>query len=248
MDESAYSERFALVLQLTRQVTSRHDLDDVLTTTLRRLRPLVDFGGGSIQLVDDDGWIQMAAADPVAPPHVLAHRVPLGTSVAGRIVLTEKPVYLPDLQLMEGPGAAGPAAGSAVARSKAVSAGVRSYFGVPLLADGAAIGVLQVDSPERDAWTEDERDLFLAVAPIVASSIQNARAHAREQSARTQAAAAKRRLQEARQMLLGLRAARDAGDSAQEELLLATLESVIGAVPEVQRLATRMPQPRLAVG
>jgi GAF domain-containing protein len=242
MDESAYSERFALVLQLTRQVTSRHDLDDVLTTTLRRLRPLVDFGGGSIQLVDDDGWIQMAASDPVAPAHVRAHRVPLGTSVAGRIMLTEKPVYLADLQVMEGPGTR-----RSVTGKSAVSAGVRSYFGVPLLADGAAIGVLQVDSPEPDAWTDDERELFLAVAPIVASSIQNARAHARATAARTQAAAAGRRLQEARQLLLALRAARRSGELAQEEVLLATLESVIGAVPDVQRQATGMPQPRVAV-
>src|SRR5437764_14241717 len=141
MGGSAYTERFALVLALTRQVTSRHDLDDVLSATLRCLRPLVEFGGGSIQLLDDEGWIQMAAADPVAPAHVMAQRVPLGTSVAGRIVLTEQPVYLPDLQAAGGPGPG----------SKAVAAGVRSYFGIPLLADGAAIGVLQVDSPESHA-------------------------------------------------------------------------------------------------
>src|SRR5438309_9687114 len=118
MSAPATSDRFALVLALTRQVTSRHDLDDVLSATLRCLRPLVQFGGGSIQLLDEEGWIQMAAADPVAPPHVLAQRVPLGTSVAGRIVLTEKPVYLSDLQAARGPAAGG----------KAVPAGVRSYF------------------------------------------------------------------------------------------------------------------------
>src|SRR5436309_3476525 len=111
-----------------------------------------------------------------ASPHVLAQRVPLGTSVAGRIVLTEKPVYLPDLQATEMPATA----------RKAVATGVRSYFGMPLLADGSAVGVLQVDSPEPDAWNEEQRELFLAVAPIVASAIQNARSHARAESARTQ--------------------------------------------------------------
>jgi len=242
MGESAKTERFALVLQLTRQVTSRHDLDDVLSATLRCLRPLVAFGGGSIQLLDDEGWIQMAAADPVAPPHVLAQRVPLGTSVAGRIVLTEQPVYIADLMAGE---TGKPVSGG---RRKAVTEGVRSYFGMPLLADGAAIGVLQVDSPQPDAWSDEERELFLAVAPIVASSIQNARAYARAEAARTQAAAAGRRLQEARQLLAALRAARQVGDQAEEDLLFATLESVIGAVPEVHRLATRMPQQRVAVG
>jgi GAF domain-containing protein len=179
----------------------------------------------------------MAAADPVAAPHVLAQRVPLGTSVAGRIVLTEQPVYLRDLQTEPVPTG-----------GKAVASGVRSYFGMPLLADGSAIGVLQVDSPEPDAWSDEERELFLAVAPIVASAIQNARAYARAEAARSQAAAAGRRLQEARQLLVALQAARHIGDEAEEEMLFATLESVIGAVPVVHRLATRMPQPRIAVG
>jgi len=232
------SDRFALVLALTRQVTSRHDLDDVLSATLRCLRPLVQFGGGSIQLLDDEGWIQMAAADPVAPPHVMAQRVPLGTSVAGRIVLTEKPVYLPDLQLDEQPSGG----------RRAITTGVRSYFGMPLLADGAAIGVLQVDSPEPNAWSEEERELFAAVAPIVASSIQNARAYARAESARAAAAAAARRLQEARQLVISVQAAREAGDDELADRLMMTLGTVVGVVTDVQRIATRMPLQRLAVG
>ena len=164
--------------------------------------------------------------------------MPLGTSVAGRIVLTEKPVYLPDLQLDEQPSGG----------RRAITVGVRSYFGVPLLADGAAIGVLQVDSPEPDAWTEEERELFLAVAPIVASSIQNARAHARAESARAAASAAARRLQEARQLLISVQAAREAGDEELADRLLATLGAVVGVVTDVQRIATRLPQQRLAVG
>jgi GAF domain-containing protein len=168
----------------------------------------------------------------------MAQRVPLGTSVAGRIVLTEKPVYLPDLQLDEQP----------TGGRRAIAEGVRSYFGIPLLADGAAIGVLQVDSPQPHAWTEEERELFLAVAPIVASSIQNARAHARAETARSAAAAAARRLQEARQILVSVHAARQAGDEDLADRLLMTLGSVIGGVTDVQRIATRMPQQRLAVG
>jgi GAF domain-containing protein len=238
MGDTEHTTRFALVLKLARQVTARHDLDDVLAETLRCLRPLVDFGGGSIQLLDDEGWIQMAAADPVAPAHVLAQRVPLGTSVAGRIVLTEKPVYLPDLQATETPSAS----------RKAVTTGVRSYFGMPLLADGSAIGVLQVDSPEPDAWTDEQRELFLAVAPIVASAIQNARSHARAEAARTQAAATGRRLQEVRQLLVSLRTARGVRDDDEVDRLLSCLEAVVGAVPEVQRAPARMPQQRVAVG
>src|SRR3954471_20683413 len=101
--------RAGLLLRLARQITGRHDLDDVLAEALRCLRPLVDFGGGSIQLLDDEGWIRMAASDPIAPPHVMSQRIPLASSVAGRVILTEHPVYLPDLVVddegnTQGPG------------------------------------------------------------------------------------------------------------------------------------------------
>src|SRR5213082_704901 len=156
----------SLLFRLARQVTARQDLDDVLTETLRCVRPLLRFGGGSIQLLDDDGWIQMAASDPIAPAHVMAQRIPLGSSVAGRVILTEQPVYLPDVE--EHLRSSDPNA--------RVSTGVCSYFGVPLLADGRAIGVLQIDSPTVDAWTMDERALVLASTPSVSAAIQNARA------------------------------------------------------------------------
>jgi GAF domain-containing protein len=124
---------------------------------------------------------------------------------------------------------------------------VRSYFGVPLLADGSAIGILQVDSPEPDAWTEEQREIFLAVAPIVASAIQNARSHARAESARVQSSASGRRLQEARQLVMSLRTAQQIGDHGEAERLLVKLEAVLGAVPEVERGAPRMPQQRITV-
>src|SRR3954463_14652904 len=84
----------SLLLRLARQVTARQDLDDVLGEALRCLRPLMSFGGGSIQLLDDKGWIQMAASDPIAPEHVMEQRVPLGSSIAGRGILPEPGVYL----------------------------------------------------------------------------------------------------------------------------------------------------------
>src|SRR4051794_25923209 len=105
-----------LLMNLARQVTARHDLEDVLAEVFRCLRPLARFGGGSIQLLDDDGWIQMAASDPAAPDHIRAQRVPLGGSVAGRVVLTEQPIYLPDIADTYG------------ADGKPVSTGVRSYL------------------------------------------------------------------------------------------------------------------------
>ena len=230
IDGAARSE---LLLKLARQVTARHDLDDVLGEVFRSLRPLLAFGGGSIQLLDDDGWIQMAASDPVAPAHVMTQRIPLGSSVAGRVILTEQPVYLPDVQLhlrTDDP-------------KRRVSTGVRSYFGVPLVADGRAIGVLQVDSPAEDAWTLDERTIVLCAAPSVSAAIQNARAHAREGLARRRAESSEQRLAAARSLIDAARAAVHNGDRAELDRQLSRIDAMLSGELSPKKVV-RLPQQR----
>ena len=170
MSEDA--ERLRLLVEITRQVSARRTLDDVLATTLETLRRNLVFGGGSIQLLDDEGWIRLAATDPPAPQHVMDMRIPLGASVGGRILLTERPVYVPDVMAEESVPTHRKQRGSNLSQG-----GVRSYYGVPLLADGQAIGLLQVDSPEPDSFSDADRLLLVCIAPVVAAAIQSARAH-----------------------------------------------------------------------
>jgi GAF domain-containing protein len=144
----------------------------VLAATFAELRTLVRFTGGSIQLVDDEGWIRLAAADPAASHELFEVRIPLDSTVAGRIVLTERPVYLRDILGDDG-------VSPQPAKANLSPTGVRSYFGVPLLAEGRAIGLLQIDSAQPDAWDDTERMLLICVAPVVAAAIQNARSQAR---------------------------------------------------------------------
>src|SRR3954452_5858714 len=229
------------MFNLVRQVTARQDLDSVLAETFRCLRAMIEFTGGSIQLLDDEGWIQMVASDPAAPEHVMNQRVPLGTSVAGRVILTEQSVYLPDLEVaqLNGGGSSG----------KRVSTGVRSYLAVPLVADGRAIGVLQIDSTEPDAWSEQQRTVFLSVAPVVAAAIQNARANSRAAAARGRAETAESRLVAARGLADLLRAAVREGDHADVDRHLSSLERLLHtAVPspvDAAAQALQLPQQRI---
>ncbi|HEU5033389.1 MAG TPA: GAF domain-containing protein [Mycobacteriales bacterium] len=222
LDESVH----AALVRLTRQLTSRHDIDDLLSELFRCLRPLLAFTGGSIQLLDDEGFIQMAAADPVAPPHVMAHRVPLGGSVAGRVILTESAVYLPDIS-----------AGVPVAEDGATTPGVRSYLGVPLIADGHAIGLLQIDSVDVDAWTERDRAVLLCIAPIVAAAVQSARAHAREAAARQRASVVDARLDEVRRLVDIARSCAYRGEWIEVDRQLARIHAVLA-----DRGALRLPR------
>jgi signal transduction histidine kinase len=167
--------RYRLILDLAREVTAQRDLDAVLDATFTALRQLLDFGGGSIALVDDDGWISFAATDPPATAEAMAMRIRVGEGVSGRIAETGEPVYIGDIHT--DPDV------TEERRARSVSAGVIAYFGVPLITEGHPIGVLQIDSPVPDAWGEDDRLLLLSFTPIVAAAVQNARLYAREQAA-----------------------------------------------------------------
>jgi signal transduction histidine kinase len=174
-DSRTTATRYRLILDLARDVTAQRDLGAVLDATFAALRQLLDFGGGSIALVGEDGWISFAATDPPAPPEAMAARVRVGEGVSGRIAETGEPVYIADITTHPDV--------TPERRARSVSAGVVAYFGVPLVTEGHPIGVLQIDSPVPGAWSDDERVLLLSFTPIVAAAVQNARLYSREQEA-----------------------------------------------------------------
>ena len=162
------ARRYRLLLDLARDITGRLDRQEVLDASFVALRQLITFGGGSIQLVDGDG-VRLAAADPPATPEAYETRIPLGQGIGGRIVVSGEPRYIPDI--LTDPE---------VPAWRATSSGVRSYFGVPLITEGSVLGVLQIDSPDVDPFSEEDRFTILAFTPIVAAALQNARLFERE--------------------------------------------------------------------
>ena len=163
--------RFRVLLECARDVTALVDLDAVLERSFTALRTFVDFDGGSIQLVDGD-VVRLAATDPPATPEALSASIPLGQGISGTIALTGEPRYLPDITIV--------ASVTAQRRRQNTSQGVRSWYGVPLVAEGRIIGVLQVDSTRIDAFSEADRLLVLSFASVVASAVQGARVFALE--------------------------------------------------------------------
>lgn len=219
MSETADEPRLRALLRLGREVTARHDLDDVLTEAFRELRTVVEFSGGSIQLIDDDGWITVAACDPAVADDAMQTRVPLGNSVAGRVVLTEQAIYVPDV------GADGR---DVLLPTTEWTERVQAYLAVPLLADGRAIGLLRLDKTEPGGFSASDRQLLVAAGVIIAAAIQNARAQARSAAARTRVDALERRLEQLR-VLLGEARATSSRSDQDVEALLQGLEREVGA-------------------
>jgi transcriptional regulator with GAF, ATPase, and Fis domain len=157
--ESEELLRYRALLDAALDVTAQSDVQAVFDHALAGLRRVVRFTGASILLVDDDG-IRIAAAVPDPTPEALSARIPLGQGVSGAIALSGEPRYLPDITIAS--------TVTARRRIKNSSTGVRSWYGVPLVADGRPIGVLQIDSTEVDAFDEADQLAVLAFAPVVA--------------------------------------------------------------------------------
>lgn len=168
VDEDVYNEvrRYRLLVEGAKEVTGRLTLDAVLEHAFVALGRAVAFTGGSIQLVEND-QVRIAAGFPTPSPEAMAARVPLGQGVSGTIAATGEPRYLPDISIAS--------TVTKSRRSSNTSSGVRSWFGVPLIAEGRPIGVLQVDSTVVDAFGEADRLAVLSFAPVVALAVVCAR-------------------------------------------------------------------------
>lgn len=155
-----------LTAELARQIGPATEVGDVLQAVLDAMRSLVEFKGGSVQLIED-GALYIAASDPPVSPEVLAARLPLGTGLGGRVVTSGEPVYSADI-------GSDPRVDPALRRLGS-NAPMTSYLGVPLVCLGEVIGVMQVDSHDADAFDDDDLQVLTTLASHVAGAIEGAR-------------------------------------------------------------------------
>lgn len=156
----------AILAEVTASLGPDLDLDEVLTAVLTGMRKLVDFKGGTVQLVDERG-VYIAAADPPVPADMAALRVRLGEGISGRVIRTGMALRSPDIQTDERV--------SVAMRTAGTNGDTHSYLAVPLVCLGDVIGALQIDSRELDAFDDDDVTLLEGLAAQVAAVIESAR-------------------------------------------------------------------------
>ena len=156
----------ALLSAVSREIGPALEVEPVLKTVLLAMRSLVEFRGGTIQLVDERGCY-IAAADPAVSPELAATRVPVGTGLSGSAVATGRTVYSPDLD--DDPRV------DPVQRRTGSNAPTHSYLVVPLIVLSECIGVMQIDSNDIDAFDTEDRAVLEGLATQVAGSIESAR-------------------------------------------------------------------------
>ena len=172
------TDHFRVLLELAYALPGSLDIGDVLTHSLEATRKLIHFRGGSISLIED-GLLAIAVSDPPVSPEVAALKLPVGTGLSGRVATTGTPVYSPDLDT--------DARVDPEVRRLGSNQGIRSYFAVPVVASGEIVGVLQIDSEEPAAFSEEQRSMVATLAPLMGSAIQNARIFTTEQETQVRA-------------------------------------------------------------
>ena len=142
------------------------DMDEVLSEVLAAMRKLVDFKGGTVQLLDERG-VYIAASDPPAPEEMTQLRIRIGEGISGRVIASGQPLWSGDIQNDDRVSASVVGVGS--------NRATHSYLAVPLVCLGEVIGALQIDSKETDAFDADDVTLLEGLAAQVAGVIESAR-------------------------------------------------------------------------
>ncbi len=84
-------------------------------------------------------------------------RIPLGKGVCGTAAVTKEIIVVPDVNAFPG--------------HIACDAASQSEIVVPLLKDGTLLGILDVDSPELDRFTEEDRIGLERIAKVLVKHI-----------------------------------------------------------------------------
>jgi len=184
-DLAKKSNDVRIIQQISSQITSTLDLDEVLEIVLRAMDEVLGFRHSMILLAEPAGdALTVAATRGYAQPGAGA-RVPLGDGVIGVVAERRKMMrvgnigtsvrYLKAVRArMEQTGQVGPGAapGSLPGLPDA-----QSQLALPLLVKDRLVGVLVVENPKANAFDELDEVLLQIVGNQAATALDNARTY-----------------------------------------------------------------------
>src|ERR1035437_3524342 len=152
----------ATLVELSEEINSSLDLDEVLRKTASLVKRLIDYEIFGVMLLDEStqrlyhrftiGYGEQASKD---------WQIPIGQGITGTAAATRRAVRVPDVR--EDP------------RYINIIDSVRSELVIPLLVKGQSIGVLDIQSTQVDYFTRDQQGILMLMAGRLAVAIENAR-------------------------------------------------------------------------
>jgi signal transduction histidine kinase len=168
IEESArLLERYQRLIELSRDLASTLDLQDLLNRIVHAAADLSGSEAASILTYDEiKGELYFDAASNLSEPLMRGLVVPAETSIAGWIVANRQPVIISDTQ--NDPRHFGQI-------GKATQVTTTSMLGVPLIAKGKVIGVLEAINKLSGNFNQEDQEILSTLAAQAAVAIENAR-------------------------------------------------------------------------
>jgi sigma-B regulation protein RsbU (phosphoserine phosphatase) len=159
--EKTYAETFETLAEIGREVGAILDLEQLLERVATLVHKVVDYRTFGIFLLDErrgvlEHKLAIRYGDVTGFPHLK-----LGEGLIGHAALSKQVINVPDV--------------SKDPRYIPWVADCKSELAVPLLVKDRCIGVLDLESPEYDAFEKKDVEVLSALAGQVAVAIENAR-------------------------------------------------------------------------
>jgi len=160
------TETLATLAEISLEINSSLDLDQVLRKTSELVKRLIDYEIFAVMLVDEEsGRLHSRFAIGYSPEVAASLRIPVGQGITGAAAATHESVRVSDVSKDD--------------RYINAIESVRSELAVPLLYKGRAIGVLDIQSRQLDYFTRDQQNILTMLASRLASAIENAQLFSR---------------------------------------------------------------------
>jgi GAF domain-containing protein len=171
------TRQLTTLLDLSYNLASTIELEPQLGLILDQLASVVEYDGASIFRLEGHIHSVVAYRGPIPQEIALNVQYPLEFARANKAVIDSRsPIIIADTR-NDDPLAQDFQA-TAGDQLDTTFAYVRSWMGVPLIVRGQIIGMLSLDSPIPDYYTQAHSKLALAFANQVAAAIENARLYA----------------------------------------------------------------------
>jgi signal transduction histidine kinase len=151
--------QFEVLARVGSVINSSLEPKEVLNRVLQEAVRVMQATSGSIVLIDPHTQLLEIEVAIGLSRKAQQTRLAIGRGVTGWVARTGKPLRVPDV--------------TAELRYVSVRKDIRSELAVPLLVEGDLIGVLNVDSTRRHAFSIEDEELLVAIANQSAQVIQN---------------------------------------------------------------------------
>jgi DNA-binding NtrC family response regulator len=252
-----------ILQRVSTDINSTLDLEEVYETALRTMDRLFEFHHATILLVEPGGEMLRVVASRGYENQAIGGRVRIGTGVTGTVAAKQRAMHVGNLGQQR--------AYAATQRRQMVRAGrgaelgdvvpvpglpnAESQIAIPLLIREELVGVLSIESPERQRFDEHDRHLVSIVANQIASAIRNARLYderrraveaLQEANVSLEARVAARTADLERELRVAQELLRDARSRVEGPLLGASL--AVSALREAIAREARVLEPLLLTG